>query len=134
MIQQGFSVGDRDWYVMCAYDIRTSSDLKEVRRTLLSAGCDEYKADEALSVLQMWNNGYTFTNFTDHLTIVCISKTTSAEQMYDSLQHELKHVTEHLSEYYGLDKSGETAAYLQGEIARMMFPAAAMLICPNCNH
>ena len=132
MIQQGFSIGDRNWYVMCAYDISTSRDLAEVKRTLLAAGCGEYKVEEAVSVLSMWNKGYTFTNFKDHLTIVCISKATSAEQMYDSIQHELKHVTEHLSEYYGVDPKGETAAYLQGEVARLMFPAAAMVICPRC--
>jgi hypothetical protein len=131
MIQQGFSLGERDWYIMCAYDIRTKRDLAEVRRTLLAAGCDEYKADEAISVLSMWNKGFTFTNFADHLTIVCISKATSAEQMYDSIAHEQKHIVEHISEYYGVDPKGETAAYLQGEIGRQIFPVVAMLICPR---
>ena len=132
MIQQGFSVGDRDWYVMCAYDIRTKRDLAEVRRTLLAAGCGVNAADEAISVLSDYDKGYTFTNFRQHLTIVCISKASSAEQFYDSLVHEQKHVTEHLSEYYGLDPKDEEAAYLQGEIGRLMFPAAAMLMCPHC--
>lgn len=131
MIQQGFSLGERDWYIMCAYNIRTKRDLAEVRRTLLAAGCDEYKADEAISVLSMWNKGFTFTNFADHLTIVCISKATSAEQMYDSISHEHKHIVEHISEYYGVDPKGETAAYLQGEIGRQIFPVVAMLICPR---
>ena len=131
MIQQGFSLGERDWYIMCAYDIRTKRDLAEVRRTLLAAGCDEYKADEAILVLSMWNKGFTFTNFADHLTIVCISKATSAEQMYDSIAHEQKHIVEHISEYYGVDPKGETAAYLQGEIGRQIFPVVAMLICPR---
>lgn len=134
MIQQGFSLGDRDWYVMCAYDIRSRRDLMETRRTLLASGCDEHRADEAVTVLSMWNKGFTYTNFIDHLTIVCVSKTTSAEQLYDSVQHELKHVVEHLSEYYGIDPKGETAAYLQGEVARLMFPAAALLMCPKCHH
>lgn len=134
MIQQGFSLGDRDWYVMCAYDIRSRRDLMETRRALLASGCDEYRADEAVTVLSMWNKGFTYTNFIDHLTIVCVSKTTSAEQLYDSVQHELKHVVEHLSEYYGIDPKGETAAYLQGEVARLMFPAAALLMCPKCHH
>ena len=129
MIQQGFSVGERDWYVMCAYDIRTKRDLMETRRTLLAAGCDESSAGEAVSVLSGWNKGYTFTNFRDHLTIVCVSKATSAEQLYDTVQHELKHVTEHLSEHYGVDQRGETAAYLQGELARKMFPAVSLLVC-----
>ena len=132
MIQQGFSVGDRDWYVMAAYDIKTRRDLEEVRKTLAAAGCEKYKVDEAISILQMWNTGFTFSNLKDHFTVVCVSKATSAEQMYDTMQHELKHVVEHISEYYGVDPASEESAYLQGEIGRQMFPVAAMLVCPKC--
>lgn len=131
MVSQGFSIGDRDWYIMCFYDVRTRHDLREVRRTLLSAGCSPYKADEACWVLSMWNKGYTFTNVKDHLTISVMSKATSPEQMYDSIEHELKHIVEHIGEYYGVDPKGEESAYLQGEIGRQMFPAAAVVICPN---
>lgn len=134
MIQQGFSIGNRNWYVMAIYDIRSREDLRETRKAILAAGCEEYRADEAISVLQMWNTGFTFTSFSDHFTLICISKATSAEQMYDSIQHELKHVVEHISEYYDVDPKGEDAAYLQGEIGRQMFPAAAMLVCPKCSH
>lgn len=133
MIAQGFSIGDRDWYVMVSYDIRTEKDLHEVRKTLLASGCPRYKADEAVWVLSMWNKGYTFTNFNDHLTVAFISKATSAEQMYDTTQHEMKHIVEHIGDYYGVDPKSEESAYLQGEIARQMFPAAALVVCPNCN-
>lgn len=70
----------------------------------------------------------------DHLSLAFISKATSAEEMYDTIQHELKHLTEHIGEYYGLDPKGEKSAYLQGELGRQMFPAAAIVICPNCRH
>jgi hypothetical protein len=53
--------------------------------------------------------------------------------MYDTIQHELKHVVEHISEHYNVDSRSERAAYLQGEIARQMFPAAAMCVCPHCH-
>ena len=132
MVQQGFTIGDRNWYVMAIYDINTRRDLEEVRKTLVASGCDRCKIDEAISVLQMWNTGFTFTNLEDHFTVVCISKATSPEQMYDTMQHELKHVVEHISEYYDVDPKSEESAYLQGEIGRQMFPVAAMLICPRC--
>lgn len=131
MVTQGFSIGDRDWYVMVSYDIRTRHDLREVRKTLLSAGCPSYKADEACWVLSMWNKGYTFTNFRDHLTVSFMSKATSHGQMYDTISHERKHIVEHISEYYGVDPRSEESAYLQGEVARQMFPAAALVICPK---
>lgn len=133
MVTQGFSIGDRNWYVMVYYDIRTERDLREVRKALLASGCPKYKTEEALLVLSMWNKGYTFTNFKDHLTVSFMSKATSAEQMYDTIQHEARHIADHIGEYYGVEERGETSAYLQGEIARQMFPAAAMVVCPKCN-
>lgn len=133
MVTQGFSIGDRNWYIMISYDVRSRHDLREVRKTLLSAGCPSYMVDEACLVLSMWNKGYTFTNFRDHLTVSFISKATSHEQMYDTISHEQKHIVEHISEYYGVEPKSEEAAYLQGEIGRQMFPAAAIVICPNNN-
>ena len=62
------------------------------------------------------------------------SETTSAEEMFDTITHELKHVVEHISGYYGVDPKSETAAYLQGEIARNLFPAVAMAVCPTCHN
>jgi hypothetical protein len=47
--------------------------------------------------------------------------------------HELKHCVEHISDYYGVNPKSETAAYLQGEIARNLFPAVAMAVCPKCH-
>lgn len=39
----------------------------------------------------------------------------------------------HISEFFGVNPKSEESAYLQGEIARQMFPAAAMVVCPKCN-
>lgn len=133
MVRQGFSVGSRDWYVMCYYDIRTDSDLDEVHDALIAGGCTDGMAREAIRVLSGWNKGYTFSNLKDHLSLVFIGKAVDAEQMYDSIQHELKHVTEHISDAYGVNPKGEESAYLQGELGRKMFPAAAYVICPHCN-
>lgn len=133
MIQQGFSIGDRDWWIMIYYAV-SQENLNEVYRTLLASGCEDYKAQRACMILSRKNKGYTYSNFTQHSTVVFISETTSPEQMYDTIQHELKHIVEHISEYYDVDSKSEEAAYLQGEIGRMMFPAAAMVICPKCNH
>lgn len=132
MIQQGFSIGERDWYVMCFYDVFSADDLDEVKKTLLSAGCSRGRAEEAVWVLSMPNKGYTFSNLGDKFSIVIVSRATSASQAYDSVHHEVKHLTEHICEEYNVDSRSEEAAYLQGEIGRLMFPAAAMLFCPHC--
>lgn len=133
MIKQGFHVGDRDWWVMVYYGVDGTRDLKEVYETLMLGGSANDAAQRACMVLSREDTGYTFTNFVGQYSLIFISRTSSAEQMYDTIQHELKHVVEHISEYYGVDPQGETSAHLQGEIARLMFPAAALAVCPKCN-
>ena len=54
------------------------------------------------------------------------------EKKRDKSIVELKHAVEHISEYYDVCPRGEEAAYLQGEIARNMFAAAAFVVCPMC--
>ena len=134
MIKQGFNIGARDWYIMAYYNVHTERELTEVADILRSVYCNASDITKAVSVLSEPNHGYTFTNYDEHLTLMFMSKATSAEQMYDSIQHELKHAVEQISEYYGVNPKSEESAYLQGEIARNMFAAAAMAVCPKCNN
>lgn len=131
MIKQGFHIGERDWWVMVYYRIE-AFNLPEVKELLLASGCPESDVAEACDVLALPNTGFTFTNFGSHATVMLVSKTTGTEEMFDSIVHELKHLTEHISEYYGLDAKEELSAYLQGEVGRKMWPAAALALCPRC--
>ena len=133
MTQQGFFIGERDWWLMVGYGVDGHSDLDEVYGTLLTAAGDDRMAQRACMVLSKPNTGYTYSDLNAHFTIIFISRATSAEQMYDSIVHELKHAVEHISDYYGVDPKSEQAAYLQGEIGRKMFPAAALHLCPRCS-
>ena len=62
-----------------------------------------------------------------------IGKADNAGQMFDTIVHEMKHLAEHVGEYYDVDPREELSAYLQGEVGRNMWPAAAMVLCPNCH-
>lgn len=108
-------------------------EMYEEYEKLMSEGCPDDEAQRVCMVLSGWNGGYTFTCFVDHATYMFVGKATSAEEMYNTCQHETKHAVEHISEYYGVEPRSEEAAYLQGEISRMMFPAVAMAVCPVCN-
>ncbi|MBO7617359.1 MAG: hypothetical protein J6T22_09150 [Bacteroidales bacterium] len=134
MIRQGFSIGKGEWRLRVYYNVRSESDLKEVADTLVWAGCRQSVVNIVTDLLAEPNHGYTFTTFSEHLTLMFMSHATSPEQMYDTIQHELKHATEHISEYYGVEPKSEEAAYLQGEIARKMFKGAALAVCPKCNN
>lgn len=133
MVQFGFYLGERDWWVMGFLGVDTDRDLSKTYGTLLASGCTERKAQEACEVLSHPDTGYTYTDFGTHTSLMFVSKTTSAEQMFDSILHEVKHLTEHISEYYGLNPKEEMSAYLQGELGRKLFPSAAIVLCPHCN-
>lgn len=132
MIKQGFSIGDRDWYIMAYYDIKTDKDFDEVEEVLIASGQKPAYAQKVVTELMHPNTGYTYTKFGEHLSIVLVSHATSYDELYDTVQHETHHATDHIGSYYGLDPHGEEIAYLHGEISRKMFAAIALLICPKC--
>lgn len=132
MILQEFGIGNGAWRFSVYYDVRTERDLDDVFFMLREAGVSVENARKAVRVLSGFNKGYTHTDFGRRLTMMFMSKATSAEQMYDSIQHETRHAADNVGEYLGFEARGEDSAYLQGEIARKMFPGAAMVICPRC--
>ncbi len=132
MITTGFHIGNRDWWIMASLDISDTDDLREVYESLLSVGFSDYKAREVCMILSQPNKGYTLTDYNGKYSLMFISRATDPSQMYDSIDHEKKHVVEHISSYYGVNPKGEEAAYLSGELGRLLFPAAAYVICPHC--
>jgi hypothetical protein len=126
MIEQGFHIGSRKWWVMVYYDVRTSEDMRKIEGALMASGCPSESIIEAIDNLKGWNRGYTFTNLKTKTSVMVIGKATSPEQMFDSIVHELKHLAEHIGEYYNVDSKRELSAYLQGEVGRKMWPAAAL--------
>lgn len=134
MIQTGFYIGERDWWIMATFGIKGSGDIAEVYHALLACGCPDYEARKACMVLSRKNSGYTFTNTEGRFTLMFASEADSPEEMFDTIDHELKHAVEHISGFYDIDPKSEDAAYLQGEIARNMFPAVALAVCPKCHN
>lgn len=134
MVQTGFYLGNRDWWIMANLDILDTEDLRDVYESLLSVGCPDYKVREICMELSKPNSGYTLTDYEGHYSLMFVSRATSTEEMYDTIDHEKKHAVEHISNYYHVDPKSEEAAYLAGELGRLLFPAVAMVVCPKCNH
>lgn len=133
MIQTGFWIGERDWWIMATIGIKGERDLNEVYQALMACGSPDVEAQKACMVLSRRNCGYTFTDVDGGYTLMFASETDSPEEMFDTLVHELKHIVEHISSHYGLNPKSEEAAYLQGEIAKKLFPAVALAVCPKCH-
>ena len=131
MVQTGFWLGRRDWWVMATIDIGSQEDLDKTVEALLSVGCTQEDAEKVARTLSEPDTGYTYTDYDGRFTLAFVARGSSPEQFYDTVQHELKHIVEHISTFYGVDPKSEEAAYLQGEVGRMLFPAVAAVLCPS---
>lgn len=120
MRRQDFTITDTGWWITVFHGA-TPDKLGEVAASLIDAGEGTRKTAEAIWVLQKPNTGYTYTNFDNKRGVSVIGRATSDRQYANTFTHELKHIVEHLSTYYGVDPKSEQAGYLQGYIgARML--------------
>lgn len=67
------------------------------------------------------DSGFTHTDFQKKRSIVGISFSSSREQMFNTLVHELKHVQSHICSYYNIAEDSEPAAYLIGYLAQKTY-------------
>ena len=76
-----------------------------------------------------YNSGVTFTNSDYRTSIVCINKTTSREQLINTISHEADHIQDAICEYYDVPLESEDAAYLIGYLVSKMYYHSRRLFC-----
>jgi hypothetical protein len=123
-----YNIGDDDWGILMVYDY-DYLDFDRIRSMLQAFGMPDYKAQGAMSVLSQADTGMTLTIPSDMMSVLFISESTSDAEWFDTLIHELKHVVDHISEFYQVEPTDEAAAYLQGEIGRQLFPMIMRKVC-----
>jgi len=76
-----------------------------------------------------FDSGVTFTNSNFRTSIVCINKTTSREELINTISHEADHVQADICEYYNIKLDSEDAAYLIGYLVSNMYYHSRRLFC-----
>jgi hypothetical protein len=66
------------------------------------------------------NNGFTYSNSDLRMSLVVVSDATDESQWWDTLVHEIRHITDNICEYYDVPLKSEAAAWTQGYIMRKM--------------
>lgn len=127
MLRQYIQVGHQDWGILVYYNVQ-SKDFYEIEETLIQTDCPEDDMDRALTVLTKRNTGFTFSNTEYKMSVVCVSKTTTASQFVNTVVHEAKHVQSHICSYYNIEEDSEDAAYLIGHIVRQMYRMVAKVV------
>lgn len=132
MIRQDFTLKN-GWRVRL-YCIVTAVDVGMILRDLKRIGCDEKTAKEIKRNIatDKENFGFTYSNTEINETVMVIGIATSANEFFNTLVHEIGHLTRHISKCEGIDPYGEEEQYLQGEIAMEIYPIVSEFLCDDC--
>lgn len=135
MIRQQIYLDNYDILVH-AYYATTQYYVEEILNRLYEVGCRGYnlqRAKENLSAGKL-NTGLTFYSSRNREAVMVIALTSSASEFYNSLMHELSHLTAYIAENDRMSFTGEEIAYLEGELAQAIFPIVQPLLCDCCRH
>lgn len=132
MIVQEFDIPRIGWSVVALYDV-DMVNYKEVVFALTKAGCEYDNAVRAVDKLcDNNNNGLTYSNEKNRLSVVVIGITTNAEEFANTYDHEKGHLVRHISQSLGLSPHGEEEQYIAGYISQRMFKVAKHFLCDCC--
>lgn len=135
MIRQKIYLDNYDILVH-AYYATTQYYVEEILDRLYEAGCRGYnlrRAEQNLAAGEL-NTGLTYYSSSNREAVMVIAITSSASEFFNSLMHELSHLTAYIAKDEGLSFTGEDIAYLEGDLAREIFPKVEHLLCNCCRH
>lgn len=75
------------------------------------------------------NEAFTYSN--GRRTCIWIGKTDSHEEFLNSMIHEIRHLVDHIADYYGLS-NGEAVGYMSGDAAFLLAEDICEHGCPHC--
>lgn len=109
---------------------RTRWAIDEIMLALSSIGISKENGEIALENLISGrvNNGITFSNSVYRSTISVWDKATSKADWFDLIVHELHHLSVQIASANGLDLEGEEVCYINGGIAKHLYPLVRKLI------
>lgn len=133
MIRFAFALPRYDWHVRVFMPVR-SLNIPEIMATLNSIGTTNVNLRSAYELLARdeFNAGLTLSNGEKRRSAMVVGAASSAEEFYDTLQHEQTHLAMHIAEAFGIDEHSEEFAYLIGDISRIIFPYASRFLCDHC--
>ena len=133
MIRQRIYLDKYDWLVYAYYSVGHYY-TQEIISRLVRIGCNGKNLARAYANLSAGelDTGLTYSSGEKRTSVMVISNTSSAEEFFNSLLHEMRHLEEHICEASGIEPYGEPVAYLVGDLAREIYPTVGKLLCNCC--
>ena len=79
------------------------------------------------------NEGFTFSDPSLRRTVFACGKTTTGQEMLNTIVHEIVHIAQHISMEDGINPLSESMAYLCGDISSTVSDIVCELSCPRCS-
>lgn len=111
-------------------------NIKEIVSALKNAGASEnilFRAEEKLFD-DNENEGFTYSNLSEKKSVVVVGESTNGGEFLNSFSHELRHLADDISSYYGMIDRGEEVAYLTGDLANSVSDIVCLLSCDCCRN
>lgn len=110
---------DGYWAFLLCYNI-SWWDLDDVASVLEAFGYSERGIRKVCRVLMEGNTGFTLSLPSERMSVMFIGNASTPSQWLDTVSHEIDHLQDTILRYYGVSHGTEDAAYLQGEITRLI--------------
>lgn len=130
MIIKDLYIQNLDWHVRIYYAV-TCYHTDEIMQDLFEIHCPESKMRKAyrnLSSCQL-NTGLTYSNSRLRESVMVVGLWSDPSEFDNSFAHELRHLTDHIANAFGLESGGEEIAYLTGDIRKELYPINSMFLC-----
>ena len=133
MIVRKIHIPEADWNV-CMYFALDTYYVEDIMQSLCDIGCDSQRAKQAYEnmMADKKNTGFTYSNYRNRESVMVVSKTTSASDMFNTTIHELVHLASHIAHACDYEPTGETIAYIIGDLAKEIYPDISHLLCEEC--
>lgn len=107
----------------------------EILSDMLFLGADDEYLDGAYRSMRSGrlDTGLCYSNCDRRESVIVTSLTSSAAEFFNSIVHEIGHLSTHISEECGIDLTGEEKCYLEGDFAMQLYPYCKELLCCHCH-
>lgn len=135
MIHVDLYISKYDWLVHCYFAVShyfTNSIVESLRKT--GAGSAVLLDSRNKLLAGKLNGGINYSNYDRRESVLVTELTSSAAEFLDSFVHETGHLATHIAIADGIDLKGEEVRYIQGDIARALYPYCSRLLCDHCRN
>lgn len=133
MIRATLRIQDYDWEVEI-FLAKTCYHTRAIMQALYNIGISDEQRQRAYSNISEGDldSGFTYSNYSMGKSVMVTALASSPAEFLDTLVHELRHLTTHIAIARGLPLTGEEVCYLEGHIARALYPACHDELCCRC--